>query len=243
MLSEDTNPISKPGIGLLRETSLHAALKNWYAQEGDRMEVLIGGYVIDIVRDGLLIEVQTRGFSSLKTKLVRLTQNYPVRLVYPIAQEKWIVRISPDGQTRLARRRSPKRGRPEHLFNELVRFPTLVKNPNFSIETLLTQEEEIWQDDGKGSWRRKGWSIADRRLLAVHGSIALVSPQDFHALLPSGLPQPFTTTDLALASSVSRSLAQKMVYCLREMDTLRIVGKTGRSYLYQITTDWTQDNG
>jgi hypothetical protein len=234
MLSEDTNPISKPGIGLLRETSLHAALKNWYAQEGDRMEVLIGGYVIDIVRDGLLIEVQTRGFSSLKTKLVRLTQNYPVRLVYPIAQEKWIVRISPDGQTRLARRRSPKRGRPEHLFNELVRFPTLVKNPNFSIETLLTQEEEIWQDDGKGSWRRKGWSIADHHLLNVVGSIVLADPQDFCALLPPGLPQPFTTSDLAQALPVPRSLAQKMVYCLKEMGVLKGVGKIGRSNLYRL---------
>jgi hypothetical protein len=83
MQSENTSPRSKPGIGLLRETSLHAALKNWYAKEGDRMEVQVGGYVIDILREGLLIEIQTRGFSSLKAKLIRLTQNYPVRLVYP----------------------------------------------------------------------------------------------------------------------------------------------------------------
>ena len=229
---EDTNVTSTPGIGLLRETSLHAALKNWYAQDGDRLEVLVDGYVIDIVREGLLIEIQTRGFSSLKAKLVRLTKNYSVRLVYPIAQEKWVVRVSLDKQTRLARRRSPKRGRLEHLFKELVRFPALVKEPNFSIEVLLTQEEEIWRDDGKGSWRRKGWSIADRRLLDVVGSIVLKGPQDFHALLPPGLPQLFTTYDLAQTLPLPRSLAQKMVYCLKEMDVLKVVGKQGRGWLY-----------
>lgn len=234
MPSEDTNPIPTPGIGLLRETSLHAALKSWYAQEGDRLELLVNGYVIDIVREGLLIEIQTRSFSSLKAKLVRLTQNYPVRLVYPIAQEKWVVRVSKDGQTRLVRRRSPKHGRLEHLFKELVRFPALVKEPNFSIEVLFTHEEEIWRDDGKGSWRRKGWSIADRRLLGVVGSIVLKDPQDFLALLPPGLPQPFTTYDLAQTLPLPRPLAQKMVYCLKEMGTLGNVGKIGRSNLYRV---------
>jgi hypothetical protein len=221
-----------PTIGLLRETSLHAALKNWYAQEGDRLEVLVDGYVIDIVREGLLIEIQTRGFSKLKAKLGRLTQIYSVRLVYPIAQEKWVVRLAQDGQTRLARRRSPKRGRLEHLFKELVRIPTLVKESNFSIEVLLTQEEEIWQDDGKGSWRRKGWSITDRRLLNVMDKIVFTDPKDFHALLPPDLPQPFTTYDLAQTLSLPRSLSQKMVYCLKEMDLLQVVGRQRKGLLY-----------
>jgi hypothetical protein len=32
----------------------------------DRFEVPVDGFVIDIVRDDLLIEIQTRNFSSLK---------------------------------------------------------------------------------------------------------------------------------------------------------------------------------
>jgi hypothetical protein len=123
----------------------------------------------------------------------------------------------------------------EHLFKELVRLPTLVKEPNFSVEVLLTQEEEIWQDDGKGSWRRKGWSIVDRRLLNVIDRIVFTGPPDFHTLLPTALPQPFTTYDLAQTLSMPRSLAQKMVYCLKEMEILSIVGKTGRSNLYRMT--------
>jgi hypothetical protein len=232
MISRKASSISTTGIGLLRETSLHAALKIWYAKEGDYLEVPVDGYVIDIVREGLLIEIQTRSFSSLKSKLLQLTQAYPVRLVYPIAKEKWVVRVSLDGQTVLARRRSPKHGRLEHLFKELVRFPALIKEPNFSIEVLLTQEEEIWQDDGKGSWRRKGWSIADRRLLGVLDRVVFTLPDDFLALLPSGLPTPFTSLDLAQIHPLPRPLAQKMVYCLREMGVLQAVGKQAQARLY-----------
>ena len=46
---------------MLREKPLHAGVKRWYAEDGDRIEVPIGGYVIDLVRGDLLIEVQTRG--------------------------------------------------------------------------------------------------------------------------------------------------------------------------------------
>jgi len=60
---------SPPHIGTLREGPLHASLKQWCARPGDRFEVPVDGYVIDLVRDDLLIEVQTSGFSSMKEKL------------------------------------------------------------------------------------------------------------------------------------------------------------------------------
>ncbi len=51
-------------IGSLNEKSLHAALKAWCLQPGDQTEVPVDGYIIDIVRGDLLIEVQTRNFST-----------------------------------------------------------------------------------------------------------------------------------------------------------------------------------
>lgn len=46
------------------------------------MHVLpVDGYIIDIVRGDLLIEVQTRNFSALKAKLLTLTAKCPVRLI------------------------------------------------------------------------------------------------------------------------------------------------------------------
>ena len=45
-------------ISTFNEKPLHAALKAWYARAGDRLEVQVDGFIIDIVRDGLLIEIQ-----------------------------------------------------------------------------------------------------------------------------------------------------------------------------------------
>src|ERR1051326_2954643 len=122
-------------IGLVNERPLHASLKQWYARPGDRFEVPVDGFVIDIVRDDLLIEIQTRNFSAISRKLSRLTRSYRVRLVYPVVQEKWIVRVG--AKNGAVRRKSPKRGRIEDLFWELVSIPwTSVPHHNFLFLSL-----------------------------------------------------------------------------------------------------------
>jgi hypothetical protein len=148
--------------------------------------------------------------------------------VHPVAQERWILR--PDGDR--ARRKSPKHGRIEQVFAQLVYIPTLVTHPNFSLEVVLTREEEIQRDDGKGSWRRRRWSIADRVLIEVVEQKLFASPADYAACLPAALPQPFTNQDLAEALRLRPALAQKMTYTLRQMGLLQVVGKQGRSLLY-----------
>jgi hypothetical protein len=44
-----------------RKVARDASLKKWYAQPGDRFEVPVDGFVIDIVRDDLLLDIQTGG--------------------------------------------------------------------------------------------------------------------------------------------------------------------------------------
>ena len=93
---ESPQPASR--IGSLNEKPLHAALKRWIAGPSDQLEVSIDGFVIDIVQDGLLIEIQTKSFASIKRKLIRLTATRKVRLIYPVAQEKWIVKLEVGGE-------------------------------------------------------------------------------------------------------------------------------------------------
>lgn len=216
------------------EKSLHGAIKHWYARSGDSLEMQVDGYLVDIVRDNLLIEIQTRNFSALRLKLTRLTSGHKVRLVYPVSQRKWIVRIDGAGETVLSRRRSPKRGRVEDLFSELIYIPSLVKNPNFSLEVLLVHSEDVLIDDGRGSWRRRRWSIHDRRLLDIVDRVLFENPEDFIELLPSTLPAKFTTIDLSEALKLRSSTAQKMAYCLRLMGVIEVVGKRSRAMLYAL---------
>ena len=87
-------------IGTLNEKSLHASLKAWYAEPDDQFEVKVDNFFIDIVRQDLLIEIQTRGFTAMKRKLHKLlAAGHPVHLIHPIAQEKWIIKQAADPAT------------------------------------------------------------------------------------------------------------------------------------------------
>ncbi|MEX1143503.1 MAG: hypothetical protein WEC16_01575 [Anaerolineales bacterium] len=222
--------MSAVSIGTLREQQLHAGLKLWLAQPGDRFEQVIGGYHIDIQRGERLIEIQTGNFSALRTKLGRLLAEHQVLLVYPIPQAKWIVRQTKRGK-QLSRRKSPKRGRLENLFDELLYIPEIACHPNFRLMVLLTHQEDIWKDDGAGSWRRKHWSVADRRLLEVTARFEFSQPGDYLALIPSGLVTPFTHRQLAAALKAPVWLSTRMSYCLRKMGLLENSGKQGRQLL------------
>ncbi|HKB37391.1 MAG TPA: hypothetical protein VKD72_13150, partial [Gemmataceae bacterium] len=200
-------------IGTLRETSLHAALKQWYARPGDEVEAGVDGYVVDLRRGDTLIEIQTRNFAAIRRKLQALVERHPVRLLHAIASEKVIVRMPPTGAKPLSRRRSPKRGQSAQLFVELVSIPDLIGHPNFSLEVLMTRQEEILRPGGGGSWRRRGWRVDDRRLVEVLGHTAFESPGDFKRFLPPALSEPFTSQDVAGATGLPLYLVQKMTYC------------------------------
>jgi hypothetical protein len=220
-------------IGLINEKPLHASLKRWYARPGDRFEVPVDGFVIDIVRDDLLIEIQTRNFSAINSKLRKLTRSYAVRLVYPVVQEKWIVRSATDDGSAAIRRKSPKRGRLEDLFWELVSIPQLLSNPNFSLEVLMIREEEVRRYGSKRKWRRKGWVIEGRRLVDVLDRRLFGTSADWLTFVPDGL-QSFTTKDLATIAATRRELAQKMAYCLRQARMIELIGRQGRANLYRV---------
>lgn len=220
-------------IGTLNEGPLHAALKDWYTQPGDRAEVPVDGYVIDLVRGDQLIEIQTASVAAIKAKLLDLAPRHPLRLVYPLAAEKWIVKLDADGKIPASRRKSPKRGALVEIFAEMVSFPHLLAHPHFSLEVLLIHEEEVRRHEPGRAWRRRGWITHERRLLAVVDRRLFEAPADLSALLPPDLPEPFTTADLAGALGRGRWLAQKMAYCLREIGALDTVGKQGNAWLYR----------
>ncbi len=219
-------------ISTLNEKPLHEALKRWYAQPGDLFEAPVAGFVVDIVRGDLLIEIQTRNFSAIRRKLGKLIVDHPVRLVYPIPLTKWIVKLAADGESPVSRRKSPKRGAFEHVFDELVRIPGLLTHPNFSLELVLIEEEEARRYDGVRGWRRGGWVTQERRLLRVLERRILNEPSDLSTFLPNALAEPFSVTDLAAALACPRRLAGRMVYCLRSIGCVAPLGKRANAILY-----------
>ena len=226
-----SSPAEASGIGLLGERSLHAGLKQYLVQPGDQLEVGLDRFVIDIVRGELLIEIQTRHLYSQRPKLRRLLQEHQVRVVHPLPKDRWIVREDRDGR-RISRRKSPKHAGMPDVFGELVRVADLVAHPNLTLEVLLIDEEQLWRDDGMGSWRRQKWSLADRRLLGVQESAVFEVAADYAALLPQ-LPATFTNAELAKMPGWRPRLAGQATYALRAMGMLEVEGKQGRSNLFR----------
>jgi hypothetical protein len=201
---------------------------------GDELEVKVDEFIVDIVRDKLLIEIQTQNFSAIKPKLIKLLSNNQVRLVYPIAKLKWIVHLSGSGEV-VRRRKSPKKGKVVDVFYELVHAPDLIKDRNFSLEVMLIEEEEVRCDNGKGSWRRRGISVKDRKLLNVFDRTVFEDSRDFLKFLPKELNEHFTNKVFASKLGISVRLAQKITYCLRKMGAISVAGKKRNELLFKVT--------
>ena len=93
-------------------------------------------------------------------------------------------------------------------------------------------EEQIQQDDGNGSWRRKGISLVDRRLLSIERTNQFNTPNDFLEFLPDDHTQPFSSYELSTVRKIPRRVATKMLYCFNKMGLIHPIGKNGRSILY-----------
>jgi hypothetical protein len=222
----------RSGIGTLNEGPLHAALKQHYARPGDLIEETVCGYVVDILRARQILEIHTGGFSSLKRKITTLLKDHSVRLICPVACERWIVKLPSEQSQKPNRRRSPKHSGCEGIFEKLVSIPELLAHPRFELEVVSTREEEIRQFDGRRGRRKRGWVVVERRLLEIVESQVMREPGDLLRLIPHTLPQQFQTRDLVAMQGWSRRLAQQAAYCLRKSGEASVVGKSGNAIVY-----------
>ena len=154
--------------------------------------------------------------------------------MHPIPVHKTIVRVDAEGAV-LSRRRSPKRGTALDVFSELVSIPGFITHPGFQVHLALTVEEEYRKHDPTKAWRRRGWVVVERRLVEVEDVIEITGASDLRALLPNDLPEPFTTSDIAIAAGCPRRVAQQMAYCLRHSEAIREVGRRGNAIEYRMT--------
>jgi hypothetical protein len=171
--------------------------------------------VADIARrvgypDQELIEIQTGSFGAMGNKLDHLLPQFRITIVHPIALRTRLVRD--DKKPRL----SPKRGSPHSLFDELVSLPTLLDHPHLSLEIVLLDVVKVQIRDPGARRGLGGYRTLDRKIETIDSILRLDSMGDVGShFFPATLPTPFSTSDLAAAAGVPRSVAQKMTYCFR----------------------------
>lgn len=227
----ESNHEARSGIGTLNEFSLHADIIKHLSQPEDLLEAELEGYRIDILRGNKIIEVQTRNIAQLMHKIRKLQDTHTIEIIYPLQVKKLIIKKNGQGEI-VSKRTSPKKERIENIFDELVHAHGLIRHPNVSLTLLLIEAEEVWKDDGEGSWRRKFWSISERHLTRIIDKKRFKNNADFISLLPKSLPTPFTNKQLAEQLKIRSRLAGKITYTLRKMELIDIVDKKGNTYFF-----------
>jgi len=222
-------------INTFNEKELHNDIKRHLSTTGDLLEVPYKGFIIDIKRDNLLIEIQTKSLNALRKKLEKLLDINRIRVVHPILKNKEIVLLSPDERT-MHKRMSPKHGNMTDIFEELIYIPDLFKHMNLEILLLIVSVQEIRRDDGNGSWRRKGISIVNTKLIQIHEEYLLKDAIQLFKYLPKNITESeFTTRDLSSSMNITLNRAQKICYCLKRLDLIKPLSKRGRLIVYQRT--------
>lgn len=219
------------------ETTLHRQLKEFYCGEARLREVTVGGYRIDAVVEGRLIEIQSASLAALRRKVRALLTDYAVVVVKPLAAHKTIFRRDRKNGPVTSQRVSPRHETLLDVFQELVHFVEVFPHPRLTLEVLLTEQEEERIRKARRRRRGKDYRVADRRLAGIHSRHVLQTAADLGNLLPGGLADPFTTADIARAASIPRWLAQKMAYCLRRTGAIANCGKRGNAMLYSRTAE------
>lgn len=220
------------------ETSLHRQLKEIYADKDAQLEVPLGDYRIDVICDNELIEIQHGSLAAIRDKIQNLTHDHRVLVVKPIIASKKLIHQDKKAGKVLSRRMSPKRGTILTLFDELVYFTRAFPHPNLTLEVALVHVEE-WRFPGHGRRRRKrenDFEVEDRKLVKIDETHRFRTGADLIALLPRNLPQPFHTGHVAEAMDIDRWIAQRIIYCLREMGAAEVVGKQRNALLYELAS-------
>ena len=229
--AEALRPVDDGGIGTLGEKTVHAVLKAYYREADMAAEVKLGRFVADLWDGQRAIEIQTRSLERLLPKLNAWLPKHPVRVVVPVARHKWLVRLDPETAAVSGKRRSPITGRPCHALAEIYPLRALLRHPNLSITVVML---DVLEYRATAPEARSGARRYDRVPLELVQEINLPGAP-WAALLPEGLPRPFTAAHLRKAGGFPRRgrAAWQALKVLEGLEVINRDGKAGNSILYR----------
>ncbi|MBQ9859131.1 MAG: hypothetical protein IJO76_00440 [Clostridia bacterium] len=223
------------GIGILSEKTLHATLKWWLDEDPTHHEQpLPCGSVADIFDGERVTEIQTANFSAFRSKLVRLLEQYPVTVVHPLVRRKWLRWVDPETGETTQPKRSPRTGSFTDAGKELIYILPCLTHPNLTVRLVLLDVEEHRLADGWGNGGKRGSHRAERYPLALADTLTLRCPADYGALVPTGLPTPFTAAQFGKAA---RLQGRKLSGTLKMLLSLGVLTreKCGNEYRYTMS--------
>jgi len=227
-------------IGTYKEKKLHKILKLYLEPNTDFHEVPCSGYIADIMKDGHIIEIETSGFTGLRSKLSAYLPDYKVTLVFPITAVRWLSWIDPESGEISAKRRSPKKENVFDLLFECVYILEYLNHPNLEILGLCLELQEYRTLDGWNRNRKRGSHRFERIPTDLLDSIKLSNKKDYSDWIPTDCTENFTAAQFCKAIGKNQYTGRAIIKVLREIGVLCVSGKSGRTILYSRVN--TQDS-
>ncbi len=220
-------------IGTLSEKTVHAVIKNYYEPDEDKQEIPIEGLYADIFTGSEIIEIQTRNFDQVRKKLDRFLPYYPVNVVLPIPDTKWLIWIDEETGELSNKRKSPKRGNPYQAFKELYKIKPYLKKEGLTITLLFLDLEEYRLLNAWSKDKKKGSTRYDRIPVSITNEIILSCPQDYMQLLPVNLPEQFTCNEFSKLVKIPSNQANVVLNIFFYLEIVERIGKKGNAYIYK----------
>lgn len=223
------------GIGTLQEKTVHAVLKDYYSPDTDMQEIPIEGYVADIYTGTEIIEIQTANFNKMREKLTAFLPLYPVTIVYPVAQKKWLCWIDEETGECSAPRKSPWKGTVYKAFYELYKIKNFLPDPHLRLCFPILEIEEYRLLNGWSRDRKKGSCRYDRIPLKLLDEICFERVEDYLQLIPYDLQEPFTVAEFASAVKERREVSGVVLRILNYLHVIERCENRGKAYTYRVT--------
>jgi hypothetical protein len=232
-------------IGVLNEKSVHSLIKHYIEPDTSCHEVRLDSFIVDILREDGVYEIQSRHFYLLRNKLINLLKSYKVTVVYPVVRTKWIVWVNDESGEVMKRRKSPKKGLPCHILSELYGIRDLLQHENLSFAVVSLDAEEYRREVGEKQKKPSGKKVMSRRYRKGQDRLDCVPLKwvdmlNFGGTRAHGLSQlmpeladEFTSLEFGRAGGFPQKTVHKAMKVLSEAGIIRCVGKQGRRLMYR----------
>lgn len=221
-------------IGTLSEKTIHAVMKNYYEPNEEYQEILINGMYADIFNGQEIIEIQTRNFDQLRKKLDNFLPLFPVTVVLPIPEIKWLFWVNPETGELSQKRKSPKKGNPYQAFSEIYKIKPYLKKARLTIKLIFINIEEYKLLNGWSQDKKRGAVRYDRIPLCLTREYSFSQPKDYMLLFPENLPKQFTSNELAKLLKITTKDCRYFLNITFFLGIVNRVGKKRNSYIYEI---------
>ena len=248
------------GIGTLGEKQMHAAIKRFICPDESCHEIKIDGsplcikrendtenskkrrFVADVMKDGVIYEIQTGSFAPLKEKIRWILENteYNLVVIHPIIETKWINYINAKSGEVDSRVKSPQKGSYKDLADELYHVGDFIENPRFSIVLLSMEAEQYKKNTTKSSKKRPKYQKYELIPVSLLRAYLFKRVEDYSIFIPDDLPDVFCVKNYSEKSKIRGTGAYSVVKTLTKIGLFEEAGKLGRAAAYRKKTIATE---